>query len=536
MTGRLVFSVENNGRWDVNMASAEGSTWERLTNDGTSRAPAVSHDGTRIAFESHRDGNWEIYTMDPTGNHVTRVTRSLAFDGQPTWSPEGTRLAFTSMRQDDLDIWIMNADGTNAIDLTKNSSAVDDTPAWSPDGQWIAFTSWRTDTAQIFIVSPDGKQTINLSQNKFDEQMPAWSSDGQRIAFISDRDGQRAIYVADFSIAGLKNVRRLTFSGWDNAPAWSPDGKYIGFVSPRPSRQAIYIVSASGGIPVALSEDTLYVNSIAWANLSMLPAPSRVPDPSSASLYPPPPETSATLIPLKDVYLAPSWGEMSDRVSGSFQALRARVKSEAGWDFLSVLSDMTRQLSGGACGDGCQFMSWHKTGRAVDTRLAVETAGTQMVEIVREDQLGESYWRIYLRAAKQDGTQGEPLMEPPWDWTYYARWTLAPHQGGVPKTIPIGYYVDFTELARQYGWNRISSYDDPTLSWKENNVGMEFWHFQKTDGLTWYAALQELYSDQTLESTFDWNTLIRQKEDPYLMTLKGVPAPPSAWRWSTLMP
>jgi TolB protein len=96
--------------------------------------------------------------------------------------------------------------------------------------------------------------------------------------------------------------------------------------------------------------------------------------------------------------------------------------------------------------------------------------------------------------------------------------------------------VDFTELAREYGWDRISSYDDETLSWKENINGMEFWHYQRTDGLTWYTSLRELYSTQTLAATFDWNTLLRQGETGYRMRLRELPAPAGAWRWFALFP
>ncbi len=534
LTGQLVFAAESSGRWNMNIANPIGGTWQRLTEDGSSRRPAVSRDGTRIAFESHRDGNWEIYVMDAAGTQTARLTRLAPFDGQPSWSPEGTQIAFASTRQGNLDIWLMNADGTGARDLTGDSPAVEDTPAWSPDGRWIAFTSWRNDRAQIFVASPDGKQLINLSQNGFDEQSPAWSPDGRQLAFVSDRDGQRGIYVADFSTAGLKNTRRLTFSGWDDFPTWSPDGKYLAFISPRSARQPIYMIPGSGGLSVALESDAMYVHSLAWANVAVGKPRATLP---AAPLYPAPLlQTPASLIPLKDVYLAPSYGRMSDRVSGSFQALRARVRAEAGWDFLGVLSDMTRQLVGGPCGDGCDVMSWHKTGRAIDTRLMVESGGMSMLEIVREDQLGETYWRIYLRAAKQDGTLGEPLTQAPWDWTNTARWTLAPHQGGVIKPIPDGYYVDFTELAREYGWERISSYDDETFSWKEDKTGMEFWHYQNTTGTTWYAALDELYTSQTLAATFDWNGLQRQGEEAYRVRLKEVPAPPSAWRWFALFP
>ncbi len=534
-TGQLVFAAETDGRWDVHMANPAGGAAQRLTDDGSSRRPAVSRDGKRIAFESHRDGNWEIYVTDNAAAQSTRLTRLTAFDGQPSWSPEGTQIAFASARQGDLDIWLMNADGSSARDLTGNSPAVEDTPAWSPDGRWIAFTSWRNDRAQLFVVSPDGKQLVDLSQNGFNDQSPAWSPDGRQIAFVSDREGQRAIHVGDFSGSGLRNVRRLTFSGWDDLPAWSPDGQYLAFISPRTTRQPIYIVPTSGGRPVPISGDAIHVHSLAWANLTALPKARA--NPPAAPLYPQPSqETPAALVPLRDVYLAPSYGRLSDRVTGSYQALRARVKAEAGWDFLSALSDMTRQLATGPCGDGCDFMSWHKTGRAFDSRLTVESGGVSMIEVAREDQLGETYWRVYLRAAKQDGTLGEPLTQAPWDWTNTARWTLAPHQGGVTKSIPTGYYVDFTRLAKAYGWERISSYDDESLSWKEDKIGMEFWHFQNESGLTWYQALDELYSSQTLAATFDWNGLVRQGEETYRVRMKDVPAPPAAWRWFALSP
>jgi Tol biopolymer transport system component len=49
--------------------------------------PAWSPDGTRIAFESERDGNLEIYVMNADGSGVTRLTNDPASDSTPAWSP-----------------------------------------------------------------------------------------------------------------------------------------------------------------------------------------------------------------------------------------------------------------------------------------------------------------------------------------------------------------------------------------------------------------------------------------------------------------
>jgi Tol biopolymer transport system component len=49
--------------------------------------PAWSPDGSRIAFESYRDGNFEIYVMNADGSGQTRITNNTANDESPDWSP-----------------------------------------------------------------------------------------------------------------------------------------------------------------------------------------------------------------------------------------------------------------------------------------------------------------------------------------------------------------------------------------------------------------------------------------------------------------
>jgi TolB protein len=185
------------------------------------------------------------------------------------------------------------------------------------------------------------------------------------------------------------------------------------------------------------------------------------------------------------------------------------------------------------CDVTCETLSWHKAGRAIDTRLDSNYG----LEIVREDQQGETFWRVHLRAAAQDGTMGEPMTEAPWDLSYRARWIIAPGAGGTKKPVPYGFYVDFTELAREYGWERISSQDSPDFDWKTNKIGAEYWHIQNLQGLNWYDAMREVYSADDLKSITDWNSITRQGGyDPYLLYLKHIPAPAKAWRWNVLGP
>jgi Tol biopolymer transport system component/LysM repeat protein len=90
---------------------AGGGNYQRLTTHESDTAPAGS--GSRVAFMSARDGNWEVYRVNIDGGGLSRLTNNSAQDGLPTWSPDGQSIAFVSNRGGAWAIWVMNADGSN---------------------------------------------------------------------------------------------------------------------------------------------------------------------------------------------------------------------------------------------------------------------------------------------------------------------------------------------------------------------------------------------------------------------------------------
>ena len=99
---------------------------------------------------------------------------------------------------------------------------------------------------------------------------------------------------------------------------------------------------------------------------------------------------------------------------------------ETGWEFLAGLSEAARPLSFKS--DASDYLSRHKAGRAIDLLFDYFTPQGQILQTAREDLPGQTLWRLYLRTAKQDGSQGEPLREVICDVTESTRIRLG---GGV---------------------------------------------------------------------------------------------------------
>jgi TolB protein len=69
----------------------------------------------KIAFTSNRNGNYEIYTVNPDGTGLARLTRDPNADVEPTWSADGGQIAFRRSWVDGSNrsaIFVMNADGS----------------------------------------------------------------------------------------------------------------------------------------------------------------------------------------------------------------------------------------------------------------------------------------------------------------------------------------------------------------------------------------------------------------------------------------
>lgn len=208
-------------------------------------------DGSRIVFESFRDGNPELYSEDPDGENQVRLTNNLLSDEHPDWGPDQKRIVFDRLDEKQrLDIWTMNADGTGEARLTNDGA--DRNPSWSPDGTRIAFEIGPKEPIghrQIYVMNADGsggktQLTFDPCQSCTTDNLdPAWAPDSKQIVFASNRGGSLDVYVMNADGSGQRALTKDPTNEF--GPSWSRDG-LIAYHSNRGVSQNIYVMSPDG--------------------------------------------------------------------------------------------------------------------------------------------------------------------------------------------------------------------------------------------------------------------------------------------------
>ncbi len=225
-------------------AETEVDAWDSTSIELKSRTEHAYDQHSMIAFDSDRDGNWEIYTMSSDGSTQRRLTDNGAADRHASWSPDGSMLAFESERDGNWEVYVMNKDGSGQRRLTFNTYD-DNFPSWSPDGSLVAFSTDRDGHVETYVMDLDGSDQRRITDSVINAKVPVWSPDGSRLIIESDTDpnlgGDVDIFTIDLD--GTNLVRLTDSSDANGFPSWSPDGALILFDW---NRMSISVMDSSG--------------------------------------------------------------------------------------------------------------------------------------------------------------------------------------------------------------------------------------------------------------------------------------------------
>jgi hypothetical protein len=197
-------------------------TPERKVLSITGTAPALSRDGTEVAWIEHDQGNAEsgeeqLLMASTSGAFAPKVVRKGAerLDA-PAISPDGTHIAFQMMPREDWEIYIIGRDGAGETRVTREIQH-DILPQFLSDSRLLAAIgeprhrrSYLYDLSSLTRTRLFHNNTVRTIAPEY-----AWvpSADGSKILILAERDGNtvspdRGVYLMDLaSKVGVQDLR-----------------------------------------------------------------------------------------------------------------------------------------------------------------------------------------------------------------------------------------------------------------------------------------------------------------------------------------
>jgi hypothetical protein len=234
---RIAFQSYRDGNWEIYWMDRFGGDQRRITNHRESDIrPRLSLDLNKIVFSSKRDGDWGIYIINTNDMNLRRITHRSEDEIEPSISPDGKLVIFSRIEGIRARIYQINSDGTGETALTSPPDGMFDiSPAWSPDGTkiaWVRIVDGRN--GDIMIMDRDGRNQLTIARNLRYPQNISWSPDGQLIALDCDLNFND---LNDLYVINLRGYTVYTFLAefereyW--LGSWSPDGKELIFTNIR---------------------------------------------------------------------------------------------------------------------------------------------------------------------------------------------------------------------------------------------------------------------------------------------------------------
>lgn len=174
---RLLFVSDRSGApalYRLDLATGES---EPLALPSPASWPAISPDGSHLAFAAAPDGDWDLYRValsnvgDALPDTLVQLTAARGPDIAPAWRADGAALAFSSARSGVLRLYLYTLPAGEETPLTEGRA-----PAWAPvwlsDGR-LLYHTYEQGRLQVRVLNPDSGQAYPLGATLDNAAWPA---------------------------------------------------------------------------------------------------------------------------------------------------------------------------------------------------------------------------------------------------------------------------------------------------------------------------------------------------------------------------
>jgi len=241
--GKIVYTSPRDGNTDLWIMNPDGSDQRQLTRNAgeANSGPSVTEDGRFIVFVSSRNGMWEIWRMDADGGNPQQLTHSRVFSGGPFLTPDGAWIYFTSQDDEKHIFAKMDINGGELIMPEHSTLSNLFAGPISPNGELMAIGFYDIASKQPWkngLMSLKSGELLKTYEGL--RIVGGWTKDSKSLIVVRDADRRSNLWLQP--ITGGEPLQLTNFeNGQIRAFAISPDFRRIAVSRGNPSSEAVLI-------------------------------------------------------------------------------------------------------------------------------------------------------------------------------------------------------------------------------------------------------------------------------------------------------
>jgi TolB protein len=225
------FASNYRGQSKIYTSAMQGQPEEWIHLRGSQMLPAISTDGTKLAFITDAAGRPDLFMQSidnnghPVGKPVQIFTAPNATQASPAFSPDGRRIAFVSDKSGSPRIYVIDVSVSHENDrqqaaLISKRNRENTSPAWSPNGKLLAYSARTEGVRQIWIYDFSTNEEWSLTTGTENKENPAWAPDSLHLIYNTETKDASELYLID--LHSQEPVRINLGFGQKRFASWEP--------------------------------------------------------------------------------------------------------------------------------------------------------------------------------------------------------------------------------------------------------------------------------------------------------------------------